>query len=99
MNWTNKYSDFRVECIIALREALKKGYNKEELWNSEKDEKYGIPTAIYYGDIGSEVHYLISWDAEEECFTGISWETSEEYHFWIDDLETRIICELIDLIN
>jgi len=85
MNWTNKYNDFRVECIIALKEALKKGYDKSDVTGQEI---YNLPTAIYYGDLSSEVHGLVSWDSEEECFLGISWYTSEPYHFWIDDLET-----------
>jgi hypothetical protein len=98
MNWTNKYNDFRVECIKALQEALKKGYNKEELWNSEEDERYEIPTAPYVGKhMDYETYSLILWDGKS--FKGIGWESQDDFWFDVDDLETRTICELIDLIN
>ena len=99
MNYTNKYNDFRVECIIALREALKKGYNQEELWNDKEDERYSLPTERYYEDGFYEYYTIVKWDSEEECFTGIGWQSYDDFHFWIDDLETRTICHLIDLIN
>lgn len=97
MNWTNKYNDFRIESIIALREALKKGYNQEELWNSGDNLRYGLPKAAYSEDGSYEFYSLVSWDGDS--FKGISWESGEDYNFWIDDLETRTICNLIDLIN
>lgn len=98
MNWTSKYYDFRVECIIALKEALKKGYNQEELWNSENDERYEIPTASYVGKyLNYETYTLVEWC--EKSFKGIRWESGDEFWFEIDDLETRTICHLIDLIN
>lgn len=100
MNWTDKYNDFRAECIIALKEALKKGYNQKELWNNkENDERYSLPIEIYCDDGFYEYYTIVKWDSEEECFTGIGWESEEDFHFWIDNLETRTICNLIDLIN
>lgn len=99
MNWTNKFNDFRVECIIALREALKKGYNQEELWNDEEnDERYEIPTAPYVGKhMDYETYTLVLWDGQS--FKGIGWESGDDFWFDIDDLETRTICNLIDLID
>ena len=102
MNWTNKYNDFRVECIIALREALKKGYNQEELWNDdendENDDRYELPTAFYVGKyMDYETYSLVLWNGKS--FKGIGWESGDELWFDIDDLETRTICYLIDLIN
>lgn len=97
MNWINKYNDFRVECIKALQEALKKGYNQEELWNNEQDERYDLPLASYREDGSYEFYSLVSWDGES--FIGMSWESGDDDNFWIDDLETRTICHLIDLIN
>ena len=96
MDWINKYNYFREDCVHALKAALKKGYNQEELWSSEKI-KYILPRTIYCED-GSYEHYsLVSWDGD--AFKGISWESEDDYFFWIDDLETRTICHLIDLIN
>ena len=96
MNWTNKLNDFRVECIKALQEALKKGYDKRE---TEIQDTYQLPIAIYYGDTEGEFYSLIYWDKEENSFLGIHWYDSSEFWFEIDDLETRTICHLIDLIN
>lgn len=98
MNWTNKHNDFRIECIIALREALKKGYDYEELWNSEDDERYEIPTSPYVDKhMDYESYALILWDGNS--FKGIGRESGDYFWFDIDDLETRTICHLIDLIN
>lgn len=99
MNWTNKYNDFRVECIIALKEALNKGYNQEEIWNDEdSDKRYELPTACYVGKhMDYETYSLILWDGDS--FKGIGWESQDNFWFDVDDLETRTICNLIDLIN
>ena len=97
MNWTNKYNNFRVKCIEVLKEELKKGYNQEELWNSGDNLRYGLPRATYSEDGSYEFYSLVSWDGDS--FIGMSWESGEYYSFWIDDLETRTICHLIDLIN
>lgn len=97
MNWTNKYNDFRVECIKALQEALKKGYNKEELWNSGDNSRYELPKEIYSEDGYYEFYSLVSWDGDS--FKGIGWESEDDFWFEIDDLETITICHLIDLIN
>lgn len=99
MNWTNKYNDFRVKCIISLREALKKGYNQEKLWNDEEnDERYEIPTAPYVGKhMDYETYALVKWC--EKSFKGIGWESGDDFWFEIDDLDTRTICNIIDLIN
>ena len=103
MNYLNKYNDFRVECIIALKEALKKGYNQEELWaelveNEDCDvsEYDKFPAELLRDDDGGYLYYIVKWDGES--FLAYN-DENMDYWFEIDDLETRTICNLIDLIN
>lgn len=98
MNWINKYNDFRVECIIALREALKKGYDQEELWNNENDDRYELPTAPYVGKYMDYENYsLVLWDGNH--FKGIGWESGDEFWFEIDDIDLFNLCKILDYLN
>lgn len=100
MNWINKYYDFRTECIEALREALKKGYDQEELWNEmDNEEEYDydkFPSELLRDDDGGYLYYIVKWDGES--FLAYN-DENMDYWFEIDDLETRTVCNLINLIN
>lgn len=98
MNWTNKFENFRDEAVKELSKIAYK-YNQEEIWNNrtENDDWLDLSKEIYCEDSFYENYTIVLF--EDGQFLGYGWENNDELWFDIDDLETRTICQLIDLIN
>ena len=97
MNWTSKLWTLRAEALKELKKLLKtKNYDKSE---SDIQDMYNLPYTVYTGDLGSELFSIYLYNKEEECFMGKGWNSSEDYSFTFDDLDTQTICNLTDLIN
>lgn len=97
MNWTDKLWTLRADALKELERLLdEKGYDKSEI---SGQEMYELPFAVYSGDLGSELFSIYLWDKENGCFMGKGWDSSEDFAFYFDNLDTQCICNLIDLLN
>ena len=98
MTYLEKYSELNDQVSAELKRlAEEKGYDENELWESTHDERYSIPTEIYYDDGDYERYTLVKW--EDDSFIGYSWDDNDTFFFNIEDLDLFTKCRLIDWIN
>lgn len=97
MTYLDKYYDFRGELIKELKEQLlTKEYNKAEQWKDE-NKKFNLPIQYYLEDFSYELYSIVLWDGH--FFKGISRESDDDYWFDIDDLDTKTIAHILDILN
>ena len=103
MSYQNKYSDFKAEVIIQLRQVLKeKGYDQTTEWFKEdkdecySDDRYNLPHAYVGDEDALYQYYIVKWDGESFlCYS------SENMEYWIEieNIDLLNLCKILDHIN
>ena len=103
MSYQNKYSDFKAEVIIQLRQVLKeKGYDQTDEWFKEdedecySDDRYNLPRAYIGHDDTMYLYFIVRWDGEFFlCYN----HENMEYWIEIEDIDLLNLCKILDHIN